>query len=89
MPKSAERRRTDKKRRVPAGENDCPDFNDRRLNADADKHDDQNRDDDRRDRVHHDAQRAMVGVSIKRVVMGDLSDGQQNQQNEAHKSGSA
>jgi hypothetical protein len=89
MPRSANGRRTDKKRRVPAGESDGPDFDDRRLNADAHKHDHQNRHDDRRDRVHDDAQRAVVGVGVEGVVVSHLGDGQQNQQNEAHESGSA
>jgi hypothetical protein len=35
-------------------------------------------------RVHHDAKRAMIGVSVNRMRVGYLSDGQQGQQRQAH-----
>jgi hypothetical protein len=38
----------------------------------------------RRCRVHHDAQRAVVGIGIERVNVGHLGHGQERQQDQAH-----
>ena len=51
---------------------------------DLDQHDHRGHDRDGRSRVHHDAQRAMVGVAVERMHVRHLDHGQQRQQGKTH-----
>jgi hypothetical protein len=60
-----------------------------RWRADADQDDDDGGHRDRRGRVHHNAEGAVVGVGIVGVDVRHLRNGQQGEQNQAHYRGSA
>ena len=57
-----------------------------RQNFDPDQDDHDQHDHDGHNRVHRDAQRAVVGIAIRRMDVYNLSDGQKRNQNQAHDS---
>ncbi len=69
--------------RVPISR-DSPDLEDRSGHRDLNQRDDSRSSYDRRGRVHHDAQRTMIGVAGFLVGMRDLRNCQQGKQNQTH-----
>jgi hypothetical protein len=66
---------------------DCTRLDNRRWGPHSDQDDRGRHHRNRRGRVHCDAQRAMVGITVQRVHMRHLDHGQQGQQGQAQKSG--
>jgi len=54
------------------------------VNPDKHQNDDDDRSADRRCRVHHDAEWAVVGVVVERMDVRHLGDGQQRKQEQAN-----
>jgi hypothetical protein len=66
---------------------DCANFNDyRRRSSNPDQDNRDQHDNEGHDRVHHHAQRAMVGIAVGRVDVRHLDNGQKRQQDQAHHS---
>jgi hypothetical protein len=63
----------------------APDLGHRSGHGDLNQRDECHRGYNGRGRVHHDAQRAMIGVAAFLVVMRDLRNSQQRQQNHTDK----
>lgn len=59
------------------------------MDADADEDNDQQREHNRRGRVHDDAERAVVGVGIQGMIVRHLRGSEQNEQNQADQGGGA
>jgi hypothetical protein len=77
-------RRAYKQRWIPAGCGRRAGRNYRRRRSDFDQNDCRSGHRDRRGRVHHGAERAVIGGGVERVDVGDLDDSQQREQKQAN-----
>ena len=79
-------RRACKEGRMPVS-GDCANFKERwRRSSDPDQYNCDQHDHERHDRVHHHAQRAMIGIAVGRMDVCYLDHGQKREQNQAQDS---
>jgi hypothetical protein len=81
---AADRRRSNKEGGIPASGDDANVKWNRRSNSDPDQDYRDQHDHDRHDRVHRNAQCAMVGIVIGRMDVRYLGDCKQREQDQAH-----